>query len=63
MVESGICETEQHEILATRGKMMDGDEQGLEQAKGRNGPGNSKHREWWFLRRVENNEKTKGEMW
>lgn len=33
MVESGICETEQHEILATRGKMMDGDEQGLDRQR------------------------------
>lgn len=42
---------------------MEGDEQGLEQARGGNGPGNSRNREWWILRRVEDNEKVKREKW
>ena len=50
MAESGICETEQHEILATQAKMMKGHERELEQARGGNGPGNSKNREWWFFK-------------
>lgn len=45
------------------GKVMEGNERGLEQARCGNGPRDSRNREWWFLRRVENNEKAKREMW
>lgn len=44
MVESSICETEQHEILAMQAKMTGGHKQGLEQARGGNGAGHSKNR-------------------
>lgn len=59
MAESGICETEQHEVLATQAKMMKGHERELEQARGGNGPGNSKNREWWFFK--ESRQKWEGE--
>ena len=40
-----ICETEQHEVLATQTKTIKGPEWELEQGQGGNGPGNSKNRE------------------
>lgn len=48
--ESGICEAEQYEVLGTQTKMMKGPEWELEQGQGGNRPGNSKNREWWFVK-------------
>lgn len=60
--ESGICETEQHEVLATQTKTIKGPEWELEQGQGGNGPGNSRIGNDGLLRRADN-EKARRKVW
>lgn len=60
--ESGICETEQHEVLATQTKTIKGPEWELEQGQGGNGQEIPRIGNDGLLRRADN-EKARRKMW